>query len=92
MVFLKEREWPGLLSARNQRITTTHLEFTMDFSKGKPVGTYKTAEMDEPASIEVKCDWVWSTDGSPNVMELCAVGLRTIRIIIADRDAMNFAD
>src|SRR5229473_5983032 len=53
----------GFGGAEEEPITTTHLEFTMDFSKGTPVGTYKTAEMEEPASVELKCDWVWSTDG-----------------------------
>ena len=68
------------------------MEFTVDFSEGKPTGTYKTAEMEEAAQVDLKCSWVWSTEGDPDVMELCAAGLETVRKIIAMRDAMKLEE
>lgn len=82
----------GFATAEENPMTTTQVVFTMDFSKGDPTGTYKTAEMAESAPLELTCDWVWNSEGSPNVMALCAAGLDAARSIIADRDSMNFSD
>jgi hypothetical protein len=64
----------------------------MDFSRGKPLGAIKTAEMAESKPVELTSDWVWSTVGDPKVMELCSSGLDVVRAIIASRDSMNFPE
>ena len=73
-------------------LETTHLEFTVDFSKGKPVGTYKTAEMAEAKPYDVTQKWVWKTTDEPEVMDLCQKGLDIVRALIGGRDVMNFPD
>lgn len=82
----------GFARADHDPIETTQLEFTMDFSKRNPVGTYKTAEMAEAVPIELTCDWVWNAEDSPDVMKLCASGLDTVRVIVGYRDSMRFPD
>lgn len=73
-------------------IETTHVEFVFDFSSGKPVGRYKTAEMEEFKEHPVEQRWVWKTEGEPDVMELCSKGLQVVREIIKSRDSMGFPD
>lgn len=73
-------------------IETTQLEFTVDFSRGKPVGTIKTAEMEKAEPIELSNDWVWSAEDNPKVFELCESGIKTLRQIITYRDQMKFPD
>lgn len=73
-------------------ITTTHLELGMDLSGGKPVGWYKTAEMEQPEEHPVEQRWVWKTEGYPDVMELCSKGLEVVRELIQSRDEMSFRD
>ena len=73
-------------------ITTTSLELNIDFSAGKPVGTYKTAEMAEAEQYPVEYRWVWKTEGEPDVMELCEKGLGVVRELINSRDSMGFRD
>jgi hypothetical protein len=73
-------------------IKTTHLELEFDFSAGKPVGRYKTAEMAEFKEYPINKSWVWMTEGEPDVMELCSKGLQIVREIIKIRDSMGFPD
>ncbi|MGE5646413.1 MAG: hypothetical protein ACM336_11540, partial [Acidobacteriota bacterium] len=73
-------------------ITTTHLELGIDFSAGKPVGWYKTAEMEQPEEHPVEQRWVWKTEGDPDVMELCSKGLEVVRQLVKSRDQMGFPD
>lgn len=42
-------------------IESTKLELELDFSSGKPVGRYKSAEMAEFKEHPVKYGWVWKT-------------------------------
>ena len=73
-------------------IETTSLEVVFDFSSGKPVGQYKTAEMEEFKEYPVEQRWVWKTEGEPDVMDLCSKGLQVVREIIKRRDSMGFPD
>jgi hypothetical protein len=73
-------------------IQSTEMEFILDFSSGKPVGRYKTAEMEEFKEHPVEQRWVWKTKGEPDVMDLCLKGLQVVREIIKSRDSMGFPD
>jgi hypothetical protein len=73
-------------------ITTTKLELGIDFSSGKPVGRYKSAEMAEFEEHPVAYGWVWKTHDEPDVMALCGKGLEAVRQLIQDRDEMCFKD
>ena len=64
----------------------------IDFSKGKPIGRYKTAQMQDLQEHQVEQKWVWETRGEPDVMELCGKGLDVVREIINSRDRMGFPD
>jgi len=73
-------------------ITTTHLELGIDSSAGKPVGWYKTAEMEQAEEHPVEQRWVWKTEGAPDVMELCSKGLEVVRQLMKSRDEMCLYD
>ena len=73
-------------------IETTHIEIEFDFRNVKPVGRYKTAEMEEFKEHQVEQRWVWKTKGEPDVMDLCSKGLQVVREIIKSRDSMGFPD
>ena len=73
-------------------IESTKLELELDFSSGKPVGRYKSAEMAEFKEHPVKYGWVWKTQDEPDVMELCRKGLDVVRQLIQSRDDMHFQD
>lgn len=73
-------------------IETTGLILETDFSSGRPVGRYKTAEMEEFQEHPVEQRWVWDAAEELDVMELCAKGLEVIRQLIRSRDEMGFHD
>jgi len=73
-------------------IETTHMELEIDFRSVKPVGRYKTAEMEEFKEHQVEQRWVWKTKGEPDVMDLCSKGLQVVREIIKSRDSMGLTD
>ena len=73
-------------------IETTDLEITLDFSKGKPTGAYKTAEMAEATPHKVTQKWVWRTTGEPEVMDLCQRGMEIVQALIESRAGMSFRD
>jgi hypothetical protein len=74
------------------RIETTHLEFTIDFSQGTPTGTLKTAEMPEAVPVKLTSKWVWDTPDSPDVIELCSTGVAIVSKIIDYRNEQAFVD
>ena len=82
----------GFARPGDDPIETTKLEFTMDFSSGKPIGTIQTAEMEKPERVELTSDWVWDVEGNPKVFDLCESGLNTLRQIIRYRDEMKFPE
>lgn len=82
----------GFATGSDEPITTTHLEFTMDFRQGAPKGTIKTAEMTEAQPIELTSQFVWDAPGDPDVFALSWEGIEAVRAIIASRDAMKFPD
>ena len=73
-------------------IKTTDLTLSFDLSSGKPVGRYKSAEMDDFEEHPVEYRWVWNAAGEPDVMDLCRKGLDTMRQVIESRATMNFSD
>ena len=83
---------PSVLPGLADPIETTKLEFTMDFSSGKPIGTIQIAEIEKPERVELSSDWVWDVEGNPKVFDLCESGLNTLRQIIRYRDEMKFPD
>ena len=64
----------------------------IDFSKGRPIGRYKTAHMQDFEEHPVEQRWVWETPAEPDVMELCGKGLDVVREIMKSRDRMGFSD
>lgn len=73
-------------------IETKYIELEFDFRNVKPVGRYKTAEMEEFKEHHLEQRWVWKTKGEPDVMDLCSKGLQVVREIIKSRDSMVFSD
>ena len=73
-------------------IESTSVTVEFDFRPAKPVGRFKTAEMEAPTEHPVEQKWVWDIDGEPDVMEFCSRGLDVVRTIIKSRDAMEFPD
>lgn len=76
----------------SEGIETTELVLGVDFSSGKSVGRYKSAEMDQFEEHPVEYRWVWDAEGEPDVMELCRKGLDIMRRFIESRDNMGFPD
>lgn len=92
-VHLKGKETVQRVSLRfPDGIETTHVELVFDFSGGKPVGQYKTAEMEEFTEHPLEQRWVWKTQGEPDVMDLCSKGLQVVGEIIKSRESMGFPD
>ena len=73
-------------------VETIELILETDFSSGRPVGRYKTAEMAEFQAHPVEQRWVWDVEGEPDVMEICGNGLEIVRQLIHCRDEMGFPD
>jgi hypothetical protein len=82
----------GFVRPDDDPIESTRVEITMDFSRGKPVGTIQTAEMERPEPVELTSDWVWDAEDNPKVFELCEAALGTLSQIVRSRDEMKFPD
>ena len=95
----KEVHFTGTETAQRVRMSFPEgLEWTsstvteIDLSKGRPIGRYKTAQMQEFEEHPVEQRWVWETRAEPDVMELCGKGLDVVREIMKSRDRMGFSD
>ena len=71
---------------------TSSTVMEIDFSKRRPIGRYKTAQMQDFEEYPVEEKWVWEARGEPDVMELCGKGLDVVRKIVRSRDGMGFPD
>lgn len=84
--------WQQVGMSFPEGIQTKSLELRMDFSSGKPVASYKSAEMEDFATHPVEQKWVWKTVDEPNVMELCTKGLDVLQKVMQSRSEMKFSD